>query len=246
MTATSHHGTSPRGVGRSSNAPTRARAFTLVELLVVIVIIAVLASILFPVFARARLQSKTTVCLSNLRQLGVVMQSYAEDYNDRLPVGNDVFWGDLYSLPTDDTRLLYTYLEDRVPQALWNCPADVGFRWWMDEEFVLRDYIPSTYRTRGQSYDYNLLMVWNPYTGRVDPLAVGSVRNPGSIALLKDAHFMWHNNNSPRLPLLRNPADPGGWNVLYLDGHIRRVVNTRGATIEGLFAWWIQDNNPRR
>jgi prepilin-type N-terminal cleavage/methylation domain-containing protein/prepilin-type processing-associated H-X9-DG protein len=60
------------------------RAFTLIELLVVIAIIAILAAILFPVFARARERAQQTACLNNLNQLGRAMMMYADDNNERV------------------------------------------------------------------------------------------------------------------------------------------------------------------
>src|SRR5256885_5331095 len=60
-----------------------SRAFTLIELLVVIAIIAILAAILFPVFAQAREAARKTTCLSNLKQLGIGMQMYASDNDDQ-------------------------------------------------------------------------------------------------------------------------------------------------------------------
>ena len=67
---------------------TSRRGFTLIELLVVIAIIAILAAILFPVFARARAKARQTQCLSNMKQLGLAMIAYATDYDQFLPV-----WG---------------------------------------------------------------------------------------------------------------------------------------------------------
>lgn len=61
------------------------RAFTLIELLVVIAIIAILAAILFPVFARARENARRTSCLSNLKQFGLAMMQYTQDYDETYP-----------------------------------------------------------------------------------------------------------------------------------------------------------------
>jgi prepilin-type N-terminal cleavage/methylation domain-containing protein/prepilin-type processing-associated H-X9-DG protein len=64
------------------------RAFTLIELLVVIAIIAILAAILFPVFAQARDKARQAVCLSNQKQLGLAILMYAQDFDETYPVAN--------------------------------------------------------------------------------------------------------------------------------------------------------------
>jgi prepilin-type N-terminal cleavage/methylation domain-containing protein len=62
------------------------KAFTLIELLVVIAIIAILAAILFPVFAQAKAAAKNTACLSNGRQIGIAQKIYLSDYDDMMPI----------------------------------------------------------------------------------------------------------------------------------------------------------------
>jgi prepilin-type N-terminal cleavage/methylation domain-containing protein/prepilin-type processing-associated H-X9-DG protein len=78
---------------KNSKALTK-KAFTLIELLVVIAIIAILAAILFPVFAQAKAAAKKTACLSNMKQLGLAQNMYANDYDDHLVYTGDNggFW----------------------------------------------------------------------------------------------------------------------------------------------------------
>src|SRR5256714_15149834 len=77
----------------------RNAAFTLIELLVVIAIIAILAAILFPVFAKAREQARKTACTSNVKQLGLAWMMYVQDYDETFPPNNSPTTGEWTILP---------------------------------------------------------------------------------------------------------------------------------------------------
>ncbi len=78
-----------------SATKSKSHGFTLIELLVVIAIISILASILFPVFARARENARRTSCLSNLKQMGLAMMQYTQDYDETYPYA----WSNLGTTP---------------------------------------------------------------------------------------------------------------------------------------------------
>ncbi len=77
------------------------RGFTLIELLVVIAIIAILAAILFPVFSQAREKARQTVCMSGLKQIGMGLQQYIQDYDEKFPPHQQAGrWNEWHSRPT--------------------------------------------------------------------------------------------------------------------------------------------------
>ena len=94
------------------------RGFTLIELLVVIAIIAILAAILFPVFARARENARKSNCQSNLKQIGLAIRSYSQDYADRYPCSR-IF--DYITGVTNSWRIcLLPYVKNR---DIFVCPS---------------------------------------------------------------------------------------------------------------------------
>ena len=96
----------------------RRTGFTLIELLVVIAIIAILAAILFPVFAKAREKARQASCLSNLKQIGVASSMYAQDWDERLVAYAD------HNCNPGPRSLHHVMLQPYAKNLqLWTCPS---------------------------------------------------------------------------------------------------------------------------
>src|SRR5437764_1841545 len=101
---------------------TRTAAFTLIELLVVIAIIAILAAILFPVFAQAREKARQAVCLSNMKQIGLATTLYAQDWDEVLPPNRTVPRFADPGAPSNYLGSVVPYVRSR---AIFLCPSSL-------------------------------------------------------------------------------------------------------------------------
>jgi prepilin-type N-terminal cleavage/methylation domain-containing protein/prepilin-type processing-associated H-X9-DG protein len=172
----------------------KRRGFTLIELLVVIAIIAILAAILFPVFAQAREKARGATCLSNLKQIGLGMMMYAQDYDERLCnsfycVNGASSCSGLPALRWRD--LIDPYMRNRDVRG---CPSALG----------LPGMVPTSNPGWSASYGY--------YSG-VRSRALATIQNPAGTVLICDgARFNDTSNPDPARWVMYNHLDH---NVVY-------------------------------
>lgn len=173
----------------------RKKGFTLIELLVVIAIIAVLAAILFPVFARAKAAAKQTQGLSNLRQIGSGMLLYMSDYDDVFPHAVDpidkarpdiwahepAFMNKIPYMPT-----LHEVLIPYVGSAdVFESPADNGTEVLDDQPFITFVTAPSMFKVYGTSYFFRTEIAFKAFQS-------SAFRLPSEVNVLMTAGGHWY------------------------------------------------------
>jgi prepilin-type N-terminal cleavage/methylation domain-containing protein/prepilin-type processing-associated H-X9-DG protein len=171
-----------------SNTGRAKRGFTLIELLVVIAIIAILAAILFPVFAQARAKARQATCQSNLKQLALSVLMYAQDYDETYPLNgwrpNDQYLNDA---TWDWQNTCYKYIKAR---GVYRCPSSTD----IDQQPGNPYY--NTWDLNPVSYLYNTQLGDlgggdNPRVGRTD----ATIQDGASIWMLVDGHSDWGGTN---------------------------------------------------
>jgi len=222
------------------------RAFTLIELLVVIAIIAILAAILFPVFAQAKDAAKKTACLSNAKQIGITQKMYMGDYDDTAPIfyayntqdqgGNPAYAGmpnhkgtELLLLPYSKSREIFKSPLDSGGPYLAADPGLVG---------VTKDTYWAAY---GTSYRFGKCMFSvvegestgnnYPYTYTKTVTDTQSEDPAGTRILRLEMMHFFNKSNDPDCTRFGYDCgyfrqwDSNGGAVIYADSHAKRVVS---------------------
>jgi prepilin-type N-terminal cleavage/methylation domain-containing protein/prepilin-type processing-associated H-X9-DG protein len=224
----------------------RNRAFTLIELLVVIAIIAILASILFPVFGRARENARRSSCMSNMKQIGLGIIQYSQDYDEKAPRTWNGEGTTQWSTPTGPHWQDATFPYVKSTQ-IYSCPSDTAISQY-------NIYVPHPRRTWGQLGSYAMQAAYwgetNPENkGLPNGPALAAITAPSTTAMVLEytCTYQWWNDQAevnwrdqaevePRItasagmtpPQLRYRNDYAVMarhldtsNVLYCDGHVK-------------------------
>jgi prepilin-type N-terminal cleavage/methylation domain-containing protein/prepilin-type processing-associated H-X9-DG protein len=220
------------------------RAFTLIELLVVIAIIAILAAILFPVFAQAREKARQTACLSNAKQMGTATLMYIQDYDEvytpcyvwgppNFNATSRYWWPDLL-YPYIKNADIFRCPSDRNPNQNWsqNTPQ-ANVRWCSYSMNAINNAAsrwtsPLSVTRTGVRMNITLPNSFSGGTGVNIPIA--RLDEPADTIFLVETNSgiqpeIWrdlqtdYSNADPRIPRRHNE----GFNIVWADGHAKWV-----------------------
>ncbi len=206
------------------------KGFTLIELLVVIAIIAILAAILFPVFARAREKARQSSCLSNVKQLTLGVLMYAQDNDEQLPYGQggpapNVWWNLFYHLA--------------YPSSTLRSPL---------EPYVHNNQIaicPSRTNECGYGWNYPHLPYYMGSTSTPNwAVKLAAVRYPAQVIMLGDTargyNWLYCAVCYPTLTDRLTDIHNGGGNFGYVDGHAKWIKKSDliGTSTDNQIRWY--------
>ena len=224
----------------------RIKGFTLIELLVVIAIIAILAGLLLPALARAKVKAKGALCIANQKQIYIGYHLYTDDNSDRFPVHGD--WGNVGGLERPKGRPIVHDRNVEINRPLnvyattamtFRCPSDNGDSYWP------RESDPSCYDGWGNSYLPMWAVDWfgvkHVTANSLAPKGTASARpirgaeiavRPSTKIIQGDWPWMGSRDSGDgriagkngHKSIWHNNKGKRGWNMMYGDGHVALFV----------------------
>ena len=188
----------------------RSAAFTLIELLVVIAIIAILAAILFPVFAQAREKARQTSCLSNTRQYSLANLMYIQDNDESFPMSAYL-----------NVTCVATFYQVVAPyvknEQITQCPSE-------REAIKVADLVgaPCAATPPFTSYVVNSILFANGFYPGVATISLGAINRPAETITLYDGNVTFGAGPGEQIQLAQ-ARHTGTFSAAFADGHVKSV-----------------------